>query len=62
MDMKPQKPTVGHQRWYWEGRVRRSCMDSSESEKEDDEPFNSVIRSARWRALEKTRISVGQVQ
>lgn len=37
-------------------------MDSSESKKEDDEPFKSVIRSARWRALEKTRISVGQVQ
>ena len=37
-------------------------MDRFDSGREDDLPFNSVIRSARWRALKERRISVGQIK
>ena len=59
MDMKPQKPILRYQRWYWVKRVRSNSMDRFDSGREDDLPFNSVIRSARWRALKERRISVG---
>lgn len=36
-------------------------MERFEGRRKDDLPFNSVIRSARWRALKETKISVGQV-
>ena len=62
IDMNPQKPTTGYQRWNWGGRVGRSSTGSFEGGREDDRPFNSVMRSARWRALTRTRISVGQVE
>ena len=35
-------------------------MQGFEDRRENDLPFNSVIRSARWRALKKRGISVGQ--
>ena len=38
--------------------MRRASCDSV---KEDEIPFNSVIRSARWRALKGMRFSVGQL-
>ena len=62
MDMKPQKPMLRYQRLYWVRRARSNSMDSFDSEREDDLPFNSVIRSARWRALKETGISVGQTK
>lgn len=62
MDMKPQKPILRYQRWYRVRRVRSNSMDIRYSEREDDLPFNSVIKSARWRALKERRISVGQIK
>ncbi len=60
MDMKPQKPTplvsavlLRHLREE-EQRGYLKCG------KEDKLPFSSVMRSARWRALERVRFSVGQ--
>lgn len=47
MDMKPQKPILRYQRWYRVRRVRTNSMDSFDSGREDDLPFNSVIKSAR---------------
>ncbi len=42
--------------------MRISSTYSFEKGRQNDPPFNSVIRSARWRALVKTRISVGQAE
>lgn len=61
IDMNPQKPITGYQWWYWRRGLRSSSMERFDGRREDDLPFNSVIRSARWRALKETRISVGQV-
>lgn len=61
IDMNPQKPMTGYQWWYWGRGLRSSSMERSDGRRKDDLPFNSVIRSARWRALKETRISVGQV-
>ena len=61
MDMNPQKPISGYQWSYWRRGLRSSSVDSFDGRREDDLPFSSVIRSARWRALKETRISVGQI-